>query len=78
MDGIIPSNPPGRLGREPDKSGVMARIVPNYSAFGKRNDSRDVFKFEKWSQLFIRTHNVTLSVAMYINNPDRSPLGING
>jgi hypothetical protein len=27
---------------------------------------------------FIRTHNETLSVAMRVNNPDRSPLGIDG
>jgi hypothetical protein len=36
------------------------------------------FKFHKRSQLFIRTHNETLSVvAMRISNPDRSPVGIN-
>jgi len=37
------------------------------------------FKFKKHSQLFIRSHSETLSVAaMRINNPDRSPLQING
>jgi len=36
-------------------------------------------QFQKRSQLFIRTHNVTLSVAaMRVSNPDCSPLGING
>ena len=36
------------------------------------------FEFQKRSQLFIRTHNETLSVvAMRVNNPDRSPFGIN-
>jgi hypothetical protein len=36
------------------------------------------FEFLKRSQLFIRTHNETLSVtAMRVNNPDRSPVGIN-
>jgi hypothetical protein len=35
------------------------------------------FKFKKRSQLFIRTHNETLSiVAVRICNPDRSPLKI--
>jgi hypothetical protein len=37
------------------------------------------FKFEKRGQLFIRTHDETLSiVAMCVSNPDRSPVGING
>jgi len=37
------------------------------------------FEFDKRSQLFIRTHNETLSViAMRVRNEDRSPLGING
>jgi hypothetical protein len=36
------------------------------------------FQFQKYCQLFIRTHNETLSViAMRISNPDRSPVGIN-
>jgi len=36
------------------------------------------FKFDKRSQLFIRTHNETLSVAaMRVNNEDRSPVRIN-
>ena len=36
------------------------------------------FKFHKRSQLFIRAHNETLSVAaMCVCNPDRSPVGIN-
>jgi hypothetical protein len=36
------------------------------------------FKFNKRRQLFIRTHNETLSVAaMRVSNPDRSPVGIN-
>jgi hypothetical protein len=37
------------------------------------------FHFQKCGQLFIRTHNVTLSIApVRINNPDCSPVGING
>jgi hypothetical protein len=37
------------------------------------------FKFHKRSELFIRTHNETLSIAaMCVSNPDRLPLGING
>jgi hypothetical protein len=30
-------------------------------------------EFHKRSQLFIRLHNETLSIAMRVNNPDRSP-----
>ena len=36
------------------------------------------FKLQKRGQLFIRTHNETLSIAaMCVHNPDRSPVGIN-
>jgi hypothetical protein len=36
-------------------------------------------ELEKCCQLFIGTHNETLSVvAVRVNNPDRSSLGING
>jgi hypothetical protein len=36
------------------------------------------FEVQKGSQLFLRTHNETLSVvAMRVSNPDRSPVGIN-
>ncbi len=34
---------------------------------------------KKRRELFIRTHNETLSVAaMCVGNPDRAPVGING
>jgi len=37
------------------------------------------FQLQKCSQLFIRTHNETLSAAaMRVSNPDRSPLRIKG
>ena len=37
------------------------------------------FQFNKRSQLFIRTHNETLSVAaMRVNDPNRSPFAIQG
>jgi hypothetical protein len=37
------------------------------------------FQFEKRAQLFIRMDNEPLSVAaVRVNNPDRSPLTING
>jgi hypothetical protein len=40
---------------------------------------RLIFQFDKRRQLFIRTHNVTLSViAVRVNNPDRLTVGING
>jgi hypothetical protein len=42
-------------------------LVPNRS-----------FQFEKRCQLFVRTDNETLSVAVRVNIPDRSPLRING
>jgi len=35
------------------------------------------FQFQKRGQLFIGAHNETLSVAMRVNNPDRSPVHIN-
>ena len=41
-------------------------------------DTNRPLQFQKRSQLFIRTHNETLSiVAMRVCNPDRSPVGIN-
>jgi hypothetical protein len=37
------------------------------------------FQFHQRGQLFIRTHNETLSVtAMRVSNEDRSPFGIHG
>jgi hypothetical protein len=37
------------------------------------------FEFQKRAQLFIRSHNETLSVtAMRVSNPDRSPAKIQG
>jgi hypothetical protein len=37
------------------------------------------FKFNKRGQLFIGVHNETLSVVtVRVNNPDRSPVGIDG
>jgi hypothetical protein len=34
------------------------------------------FGFQKWCQDFIGSHNETLSVAMRVHNPDRSPFKI--
>jgi hypothetical protein len=37
------------------------------------------FEFQKRCQLFIRTHNEALTVAaMRVNNPDRSPVAVDG
>jgi len=37
-----------------------------------------IFQFHKRGQLFIRPHNKTISiVAVRVNNPDRSRVGIN-
>jgi hypothetical protein len=59
----------------------------NDAEFGKNPTARQAksppppsrrFEFHKRSQLFIRTHNETLSVAaMCVCNKDRSPVGIN-
>jgi hypothetical protein len=49
------------------------------SMIGRCGGPNRRFEFEKRSQLFIRVHNETLSVAaMRVNNPDCSTLGING
>jgi hypothetical protein len=40
-----------------------------------RQDRR--LKLLKRGQLFTRTHNEVLTVAMRVNNPDRSPVRIN-
>ena len=51
----------------------LANLSNQFAASANRG-----FQFEKRSQLFIRTHNETLSVAaMCICNQDRSPAGIN-
>ena len=51
----------------------LANLSNQFAASANRR-----FKFHKRSQLFIRTHNETLSVvAMRVCNPDRSPVGIN-
>jgi len=43
----------------------------------KKNGLESRFKFKKRSQLFIRTHNETLSVvAGCVSNPGRSPFTI--
>jgi hypothetical protein len=45
---------------------------------GVLHESNRRFEFYKRRQLFIRSHNETLSViAMRVCNPDRSPVGIN-
>jgi len=36
------------------------------------------FQFHKRSQLFICVHNKEPSVAVRVNNPDRSPSAVNG
>jgi hypothetical protein len=51
----------------------VANLSNQFAASANRR-----FQFQKGGQLFIRTHNETLSVAaMCVNNPDRSPVGIN-
>jgi hypothetical protein len=71
----------GLRGREINSTASFGfRLVRRFDFFfiGSKFVDRQ-FKFEKRSQLFIRVHNVTLSiVAMRVNNPDRSPVGIHG
>ena len=54
--------------------GSQTRNV-NMNRFGHANHH---LQFYKRSQLFLRVHNETLSVAaMRVGNPDRSPVRIN-
>jgi hypothetical protein len=40
--------------------------------------ARDAFQFNKRAQLFVGSHNKAPSViSVCVNNPDRSPVGIN-
>jgi hypothetical protein len=56
----------------------LAKILRTSQADSRLTPNRR-FKFHKRRQLLIRMHNETLSVvAMRVNNPDRSQLGING
>jgi hypothetical protein len=59
--------------RYPESSGFVRRVLRCLRiAAGRR------FKFHERGQLFIGSHNETLSVvAMCVSNPDRSPVGIN-
>jgi hypothetical protein len=51
----------------------LASLSRQFAASANRR-----FKFNKRRQLFLRTHNETLTVvAMCVCNPDRSPVGIN-
>jgi hypothetical protein len=56
---------------------VWKKFVNPSTLIAASTDHR--FKFQKPSQLFIRTHNETFFVAaMCVGDPDRSPLRING
>ena len=54
--------------------GTQTRNV-NMNRFGHANRR---LQFYKRSQLFLRVHNETFSVAMRVSNPDRSPIAIQG
>jgi hypothetical protein len=50
---------------------ITAKIVASFRDTACCHRNRR-FQFHKRSQLFIRTHNEALTVAMCANNPDRS------
>jgi hypothetical protein len=54
----------------------LARISPARQAQFSATANRR-FKFQKRRQLVVSMHNETLSVAMCVNDPDCSPVGIN-
>ena len=61
-----------RLG-DADFGKNLAKLSNQFTASASRR-----LQFQKRCQLFIRSHNETLSVvAMCVCNPDRSPAGIN-
>ena len=65
-----------RLIRDPFSDAEFGKNSPTCQHNATSANRR--FEFNKRSQLFIRTHNETLSVtAMRVHNPDRSPVGIN-
>ena len=49
----------------------LAKLSSQFAASAERR-----FQLNKRSQLFIRTHNETLSVAMCVHNPDCSSLKV--
>jgi hypothetical protein len=68
---------------EEDRVVFIAESLPLlFSTPQRQTDLRDPtqcelvdrpLQFQKCRHLFIRAHNKTLSVAMRVNNPDRSP-----
>jgi hypothetical protein len=75
--------PSGEGGSPPPDSDPFSDVefAENYAnlSSGKNATANGRFQFEKRRQLCICTHNETLSVvAMYVNNPNRSPVGIQG
>jgi hypothetical protein len=54
----------------------QALIEPGNCKFPVNTTVSRRFEFQKRGQFFIRTHNEALTVAMGVNNPDRSRLGI--
>jgi len=55
----------------------LAKILRSRQANSRPTPKRRV-QFHKRGQQFICAHDETLSVAMRISNPDRSPVRING
>ena len=49
---------------------LSSQATPNFRVGLCRTRADCRFQFHKRSQLFIRTHNETLSVAMRVNDPD--------
>jgi len=79
-----------RIGRDKEPSGAsVLRLIqirlatPSFAKISLlvkkiRRNRESLLPFHKSSQLFIRTHNETLSVvAVCVSDPDRSPFAIN-
>jgi hypothetical protein len=54
------------------------RILPSIGIWEAQCLTSHSFKFNKRAELFVCGHNKAPSVVLRVNNPDHSPLGING
>jgi uncharacterized membrane protein len=67
------------LSVNPKRAGIVDGMFLTAQGFFSKIYCHDVLAWHKRRQLFISTHDETLSVvAIRVNNPDRSPLRFNG